>query len=547
MHLEPITKNQVLPSFEAPSRLREGSHHRCSMTRLSPNRSPSSFLAIERNSESSHRDALSAAQVEHDRVREAAIRVYELHELKEEHQRILDRERREEQRLKAEAQVAAEEKRLQELRAKSIPIPAPLPVLEPVEQPAATQAFAVEAQEEPTQNHVKAKPSSFFRDPQQNGQQMKSALSNAVAPEPQGVFANGATTTIKSETSSSVPKPDIPFSNPAQPPKEQALASNPKPVVDRLLQIHRELKALRTDLMAQSKVAGSPFKGKLGALRREIRVAVGQLTTGKGANAQPTNKIVGLLKEAIDCRIPSYPVEVNRFVAEPREPTKRTDDATLPSLFIYLINVCAKGIVNQFINECGANPKAADPIGIFTAHLFSHKDFQWRGHSLIDILLAKFRVVCPALFGLRGSEKTERGRLALGWRRDGPTWITEQSHNDRMTGLGAGFAAMSLRDFSKSSKENPYPPTHYWKALSLIINTPASETSNTQCVVLRAMIDGHEERFLTLYGNAAVAALRLALVDFPQKAPHNAPAAGSLRALAEVKVPESDGSASCGV
>ncbi|PHH77412.1 hypothetical protein CDD80_647 [Ophiocordyceps camponoti-rufipedis] len=509
------------------------------MTRPSPDRTPSSFLSVERNSASNHRDALEAAQAEHDRVREDALRVYELHELKEEHQRILDRERREQLRLKAEAEVAAEEKRLQELRAKSIPKPQPLPVPAPVQQPAATQEPAVEArrQEKTADNHVGATSSSVFGAPQKNGQQTKPESSSAVASAAQPVLANGAAPAIK--PAAPVIKPEgtplfKPAAIPAQPAKEKAPPSTPKATVDRLLQIHGELKVLRTDLMAQSKLAGSPLKGKLGALRREIRVAVGQLTTGKGANTLPTRKIVDLLQEAVEGKIAGPLVDVNRFVAEPRVSQDGSDDAKLPALFIYLINVCAKGIINQFINECGANPKAADPIGVFTAQLFSHKDFQWRGKSLIDILLAKFRVVCPVLFGLRGSDKTERGRLALGWKKDGPGWITEQSHNDRMAGLGAGFAAVSLRDFSKSSRQNPYPPKHYWMALAHIVNTPPSETSNTQCIVLRALIDGHEGRFLDFYGNAAVAALRLALIDFPTKAPENAPAAGSLRALTEV-------------
>ncbi len=96
----------------------------------------------------------------------------------------------------------------------------------------------------------------------------------------------------------------------------------------------------------------------------------------------------------------------------------------MPSLLIYLLNICAKGIINQFINECGANPKAADPVGVVAAHIFSNPDFQWRGKSLIDILMAKFRVVCPALFGLRGNDRTERGRLALGWKKEGPAWVS---------------------------------------------------------------------------------------------------------------------------
>ena len=250
-----------------------------------------------------------------------------------------------------------------------------------------------------------------------------------------------------------------------------------------------------------------------------------------------TRKITDILKQALLGEVPSPPINVSVFVVDSnRQPEEGApnNDATLPSLFIYLLNICAKGIINQFINEGGANPKAADPVGVFAAHIFSTKEFQWRGKSLIDILIAKFRVVCPVLFGLRGNDKTERGRIALGWKKDGPSWVSEQNHNDRMTGLGAGFAALSLRDFSKTTKSNPYPPTHYWQALAGILNTPANETSNTQYVVLRSMIEGHEQRFLNFYGNAALAALRLALVEFPKKAPATATAAGSLRALTEV-------------
>lgn len=248
------------------------------------------------------------------------------------------------------------------------------------------------------------------------------------------------------------------------------------------------------------------------------------------------SKITEILREAIQGKVASPPIEVAPFLTEDRSPAEGAlnNDATLPSLFIYLLNICAKGIVNQFINEGGANPKAADPVGVFAAHIFSHKEFQWRGKSLIDIVIAKLRVVCPVLFGIRGNDRTERGRTALGWKKEGPAWVTEQSHNDRMTGLGAGFASLSLRDFSKTTKTNPYPPYNYWMALASIVNTPAGEICNTQYVVLRSMIEGHSQRFLNFYGNAGLAALRLALIEFPKKAPQTATAAGSLRALAEV-------------
>lgn len=234
--------------------------------------------------------------------------------------------------------------------------------------------------------------------------------------------------------------------------------------------------------------------------------------------------------------MPSEPVEVSKFVLTPRMPVEgaANNGDTLPSLFICLLSHCAKAIISQFINECGVNPKAADPIGVFAAQIFSKTEFHWRGQSLIEILMAKFRKECPVVFGLRGSDKTIKGRERLGWKKDGTQYITEQQHSDRMIGLGAGFAAISLRDFSRTSKINPFPPTNYWTALARIINTPAGETSNTQYIVVRAMIMNYEQRFLTFYGNAALSALQLALVEFPKRAPAGASAAASLATLAEL-------------
>ncbi|PTB69494.1 GLE1-domain-containing protein [Trichoderma citrinoviride] len=479
----------------------------------------SRFLVESRNNELSHQSALAAAQAEHKRVREAAIRVYELHELREEHQRIIDLERKEQERLRAEAALVEEERRLRELKAKTVPKLPPEPVPEPPKkvEPAPVQ------QPEPAKQAEPAK---------------------APEPKPQNPFETKQQPT--SNAADSAPKLEnrAPTAQ-AAPAIQTAIARSPAPptasaqknaLADRYLEIHKELKKLRQVLQAEAKVPGSPLKGKMGTYRREIRVSIGQLTAGKGANAQPIAKITMALKEALDGKVPSAPIEVSRFVVGQRQPAEGAahNDATLPSLFIYLLNICAKGIINQFINECSANPKAADPIGVFTAHIFSQKDFLWRGESLIDILMAKFRVVCPVLFGLRGSDRTERGRLAIGWKKDGPGYVTEQTHNDRMTGLGAGFASISLRDFSKTSKANPYPPTNYWKALAGIVNSSPNETSNTQYVVLRAMIEGHEQRFLNFYGNAAIAALRLALLEFPKKAPANAAAAHSLVAMVEL-------------
>jgi nucleoporin GLE1 len=247
-------------------------------------------------------------------------------------------------------------------------------------------------------------------------------------------------------------------------------------------------------------------------------------------------KITSLLKESLSNAVRSQPADASNFVLEPRSPAQLAahNEPQLPSIFLYLLNIFAKAAISQFINEAAVKPETADPVGVVIAAIFSEPDFLWRGKSMIDILIAKMRVACPVLFGYKGSEKTEQGRQKIGWKKEGGVWVTEQQHFDRMTGLGAGFAAISLRNFGKSKKTNPYPPSNYWIAMAKIVNTPPQEISNTQCVVLKAMIQNYEQKFLDAYGSAAVAALRLALVEFPAKSPEKSAAVDSLQVLAQM-------------
>lgn len=225
-------------------------------------------------------------------------------------------------------------------------------------------------------------------------------------------------------------------------------------------------------------------------------------------------------------------------------PGAPNDSPQLPVLFLYLLNSFTKAIIKQFIDEAGVNPKAADPIGVVAVSIFSKPEFCWRGTSLIDILMAKFCVVAPVLWGMRGNEKTAEGRKRLGWWKEpkfdddqswaSRQWVSEQMHNTRMTGLGAGYAAISLRDFSRMSiSRNPYKPYHYWASMAAIVNTPPQEASSTQYTVLKAMIENYEERFLGFYGSIGKAALRNALVDFPDKAVSDGVAVASLKVLGD--------------
>lgn len=187
--------------------------------------------------------------------------------------------------------------------------------------------------------------------------------------------------------------------------------------------------------------------------------------------------------------------------------------------FLYLLNIFAKAVVNQLINEASVKPDVAEPIGVMAISIFAQPKFKVNETiSLMDVLLAKYHVACPILWGIFGDEKTAKGRSRIGWWKSDGQWVGEQQHSGRMAGLGVGYAALSLRDFSRSKNENPYPPSNYWKTLSYILNTPAGQVQSTHFYVLKALIDGYIEKFVQYYGQAALVVLRKALVDFPAQA-----------------------------
>ena len=210
-------------------------------------------------------------------------------------------------------------------------------------------------------------------------------------------------------------------------------------------------------------------------------------------------------------------VDVPMFMVNPPSGLSTTKG---PALLIYLLNIFAKALISQFIGEAGILPQAADPIGVIGSQIFASTEFRWNSLSLIDILIAKYHFVCPVIFGIYGDEETNQGRYRSGWIKENKGddhWISEQKHFDRMTGLGAGYAAISLRNYDKSKLQNPYPVYHFWRSLAAIINTPPQEATSTHFTVLKALIENNEKRILDFFGNAGRLALRKALVDFPQE------------------------------
>lgn len=253
----------------------------------SPDRSfLSNFLSDDRNNEDSHLDALAAAQIQHERVREAAIRVYELHELQEKRKRILEEQKKEEDRIKAEEESAAEARRLNELRAKSVPKPplVPAPQPEPQKQPEPKPQAKLEA---PKPAPPKLEPA---KQPAQ-GTGVFALATSTPSTQVNGLFApKPAQPTPPAPVTQSTAKTNGVFPSTASTntghASSTASGSPRRRLADRYAQIHQELKKLRKHLMDESKRPDSPLKGKVGQARREVRTAIGQLTGTQGSNSQ---------------------------------------------------------------------------------------------------------------------------------------------------------------------------------------------------------------------------------------------------------------------
>ncbi|KMU78857.1 hypothetical protein CISG_07374 [Coccidioides immitis RMSCC 3703] len=232
-------------------------------------------------------------------------------------------------------------------------------------------------------------------------------------------------------------------------------------------------------------------------------------------NVRNTNEIVTILKKASALQEPP---------------------STFANLSPSTTSRCERREQAQLVAEAGVTPKCAGPLGVLTAQVFSMDAFVYKGCSMIDILLAKYHVVCPVLWGFYGSESTQTGKTALGWWRDEPDgpFVSRQVHEERMIGLGAGFAAISLRDFSKTSRQNPLPNTHFWKALSIIVNVPPEEIQDTHLTVLGAMLKFSAQRVVGFWGDLGLLALRHAIVTFPSSLSKKSSARSSVEILRDL-------------
>jgi nucleoporin GLE1 len=471
-----------------------------------------------------HQYQLDQAYLAHESVRKRALKIMRNQQLLEEEKRLQAENEREAERIRLEAEVARKRRELIELQQKSIPVPemppTPTPPPKPPKPEPAEEEEVPPAASGPLSTsgelHYKAvglgRPAAELQPP--------NPTTTPFPPPPSQPFEPAqpaqAPTASLPTPAPSIPIPTPHVTKPAAAPPSSAAPDALLPGTQRYVEIHQNLKALRKFITDAGK-SSPPLKKQIGEIRRSIRKSVGQISTDVRANAKPRDDIIQALMNSL--RVPAPPYDPANIVVDAGPP----QDANNPkadwpsSLFIYALNIFAKSICGQFISEAGIDTKKADPISIIGARVFATPQFTWRGQSLIDILLCKFRVTCPVLFGLRGNEKTEEGRARIGWQKLEGQWVNEALHAQRTTGLAAGFAAVALRNFANAATPSPMPPVWFWRALSSLANTESKDAGDTVFIALKALLDGNEARVLRYWGNAGKAALRIALVDFPER------------------------------
>lgn len=230
--------------------------------------------------EATHKAALAAAALEHDRIRRSAEAEREKLELQiqqerarreEEERKALEKQRRE----KAEWELAEKKKEIERVQA-----------AEAKEKKAAEARQAAAAAAAEKDRVAKEK-----RDAEAAKEVAEKQEADKRAADTERRTKDAAAAVLKAK---SLSKPVI-----AQPQTVQAtpqpVQATPQPVQGnpareaehgRYLEIHKSLKGLRSFLADQVK-HNAPLKKRMGDMRRSIRKCVGQLTEGRGANKAP--------------------------------------------------------------------------------------------------------------------------------------------------------------------------------------------------------------------------------------------------------------------
>jgi nucleoporin GLE1 len=265
------------------------------------------------DTEATHKAALAAAQAEHQRVRESALRAYSNNVLRQEHELLRRKQIQELERLKLESERAELAARLQELQRKKITVPAPrAPSPPPPRAPTPKQANPPQKQSTNSQNYsgppqdARARPPARQKTPPLSVEPRQSFPHPA---EPAASRTQSFRPPLVSPKQADIPSPS-PAPNKASinsiiaptAPTHDSPPPHSFPGADKYLEIHKRLKQIRAFVTAHAK-QDPGLKKKMGEMRREIRKSVGQLTEGRGANRTPVSRFESMTSQTLIVRL----------------------------------------------------------------------------------------------------------------------------------------------------------------------------------------------------------------------------------------------------
>lgn len=284
------------------------------------------------------------------------------------------------------------------------------------------------------------------------------------------------------------------------------------------LALHSRMKQFRTAFAKEHKTPGDPLKGPVGDTRRNIRLRLGQINTDRKDSVAAIKKLrEDSFNIALETRGPT--VDIRPYlVSQQIPPLANEAEAQYPAFLLYMWICFEKFVLKQFEKEAAAaDGRTIQEIGLIAASLLADPKYMWKGIPLTDIVLAKLHRICPILFGVRGTMNTAEGRIRLGWLPIDKASPSEEQYAQRMRGLGAGYAALSLRSFN--AKAPAVPMSEYWRAIVTICNTPTEHLWPGHFALLYGLIRDYYKKFLSFYGAPARGVLRRATIDLPTRAP----------------------------
>ena len=297
-----------------------------------------------------------------------------------------------------------------------------------------------------------------------------------------------------------------------------ATTAHAEQVHAKYLELHARMKQFRVAFANQHKQKESPLKGPVGDTRRNIRLRLGQINTDRKDSVAAIKK---LREDSFNIALntPGPTIDIRPYlISQDLPPLANEAEAQYPAFLLYLWICFEKFVLKQFEKEAASTDgRTIQEIGLIAASLLADQRYMWKGIPLTDIVIAKLHRICPILFGVRGTMNTVQGRVRLGWLQIDKAEPNEEQYGQRMRGLGAGYAALSLRSFN--AKAPAIPMSEYWRAVVSICNTPAEHLWPGHFAILYGLIRDYHKKFLGFYGAQARGVLRRATYDLPARAP----------------------------